>query len=105
MLAEAENKFDVTAEVIAFKRAMAPRREALKRAYDDVKDHVSRAAEKIRADAAAGRQVVPEVEYSAIRDGRVSEETRAQIRRTGTAVIRGVFPASVASDWVAEVGA
>ena len=27
------------------------------------------------------------------------------IRRTGTAVIRGVFPASVASDWFAEVGA
>jgi len=105
MLAEAENKFDVTAEVVAFKRAMAPRRAALKQAYDDVKDHVSRAAEKIRADAAAGREVVPEVDYAAIRDGRVSEETRARIRRTGTAVIRGVFPASVASDWFAEVGA
>src|SRR4029077_16812290 len=91
--------------VVAFKRAMAPRRAALKQAYDDVKDHVSRAAEKIRADAAAGREGGPEGDYAATRDGRVSEETRAQIRRTGTAVIRGVFPASVASDWFAEVGA
>ena len=29
---------------------MAPRRDALKRAFDDVRDHVMRAAEKIRAD-------------------------------------------------------
>lgn len=104
MLAEAENKFDVTAEIVAFKRTMAPRRAALKRAYDEVKAHVSRAVEKIRADADAGRQVVPEVEYSAIRDGRVPEEARQAIRRTGTAVVRGVFPAAVASDWFAEVG-
>ena len=68
MHAEADNKFDVTREVVAFKRAMAPRRATLRRAYDDVKDYVSRAADKIRADAAAGKQVVPEVEYAAIRE-------------------------------------
>jgi hypothetical protein len=104
MLAEADNKFDVTNEIVAFKRAMAPRREALKRAYEDVKAHVSRAAEKIRADADAGRQVVPEIDYAAIHDGRVGEESREAIRRTGTAVIRGVFPASQASAWFDEVG-
>ena len=104
MLAEAENKFDVTDAIVAFKRAVAPRRPALKRAYEEVKAHVSRAAEKIRADTDAGRPVVPEVEYSAIRDGRVPEEARQAIRRTGTAVVRGVFPAAVASDWFAEVG-
>ena len=32
------------------------------------------------------------------------EATRQAIRRTGCAVVRGVFPASVASDWFAEVG-
>ena len=63
------------------------------------------AADAIRTDAAAGRPVVPEVDYRDIRDGRVSEATRAQaIRRTGCAVVRGVFPASVASDWFAELG-
>jgi len=104
MLAEAENKFDVTDEIVAFKRAMAPRRAVLKRAYEEVKAHVGRAVEKIRADAAAGRQVVPELDYDAIRQGRVSEEIRQAIRRTGTAVVRGVFPASQASAWFDEVG-
>ena len=104
MLADADSKFDVSEEIVAFKRAMAPRRAALKRAYDEVKAGVSRAAERIRTDAAAGRQVVPEVDFAAIRDGRVSEETRQAIRRTGTAVVRGVFPARQASDWFEEVG-
>ena len=104
MLADADSKFDVSEEIVAFKRAMAPRRAALKRAYDEVKAGVSRAAERIRTDAAAGRQVVPEVDYATIRDGRVSEETRQAIRRTGTAVVRGVFPARQASDWFEEVG-
>ena len=35
---------------------------------------------------------------------RLSEGTRQAIRRTGCAVVRGVFPASVASDWFAELG-
>jgi hypothetical protein len=104
MLAEADNKFDVSDEIVAFKRAMDPRRAALKRAYDEVKAEVGRAAEKIRKDAAAGRQVVPELDYAAIRDGRVPEEMRQAIRRTGTAVVRGVFPASQASEWFDEVG-
>ena len=36
MLAEAENKFDVTDAIVAFKRAMAPRRAALKRAVPNL---------------------------------------------------------------------
>src|SRR6516165_5558351 len=104
MLADADSKFDVSEEIVAFKRTMAPRRAALKRAYDEVKAEVSRAAERIRKDAAAGRQVVPELDYATIRDGRVSEETRQAIRRTGTAVVRGVFPARQASEWFEEVG-
>ena len=104
MHGEAESKFDVADQIVAFKRSMAPRREALKRAFGEVKDHVGRAADAIRKDAAAGRPVVPEVDYRDIRGGSVSEGMRQAIRRTGCAVVRGVFPASVASDWFAELG-
>src|SRR5258707_4463285 len=96
--AEGESKFDVADQIVAFKRSMAPRREALRRAFGEVKDHVSRAADAIRADMAAGRPVVPEVDYRDIRNGSVSEGTRQAIRRAGCAVVRGVFPAAVASD-------
>ena len=77
MHADTDQKFDVTDQVVAFKRSLAGRRDELKRAYDDVKDHVSRAADAIRADTAAGRPVVPELDYNDIRDGKVSEATRA----------------------------
>jgi hypothetical protein len=95
---------DVTREIAAFKRSLAARRDVLKRAYDEVKSHVSRAADAIQADVAAGRAVIPEVDYRSIRDGDVSEATRVAIRRTGCVVVRGVFPASVASGWFAELG-
>ena len=99
-----KTRFDVTDEIVAFKRAMKPRREALQRAFGEVRDHVARAADAIRADAAAGRPVVPEVDYRDIRDGKVSDATRQAIRKSGCAVVRGVFPASVASAWFDEVG-
>ena len=50
---------DVREQIIAFKRRLAPTRESLKQAFADVKGHVSRAAERILKDVAAGRPVVP----------------------------------------------
>jgi hypothetical protein len=44
------------------------------------------------------------VSYRAIQEGSVADATRAAIRRTGCAVVRGVFPSRVASDWFAELG-
>ena len=104
MHAETDNKFDVADQIVAFKREMAPRRAEQKRAFGEVKDHISRAADAIRKDVAAGRPVVPEVEYSDIRDGTVSEDTRRKIRKTGCAVVRGVFRQSQASGWFEELG-
>ena len=98
------NEFDVSNEIVAFKKAMAPKHDVLKRAYEDVKGAVSRAADTIRAETAAGRPTIPEIPYADIRDGKVTDATRAAIRRSGCAVIRGVFPASQASEWFDEVG-
>jgi hypothetical protein len=101
-MAGAEN--DVRDQIIAFKRKLAPNREALKSAYADVKDHVSRAADVILSEIAAGRAVVPELDYLDVRNDKVPETVRQSIRSTGCAVVRGVFPAGIAQDWFAEVG-
>ena len=61
--------FDVTDRIVAFKRAMAPRRDALTRAFTEVHDHIRRAVDAILTDTAAGRPVVPEIDYRDIRDG------------------------------------
>jgi hypothetical protein len=100
-----EGNLDVTDQIVAFKRSMAGRKAELKKAFGEVRDHMSRAADKIKADTAAGRPVVPEIAYADIAAGKVSDATRQAIRKTGCAVIRGVFPASQASAWFDEVGA
>ena len=94
---------DVGAEIVAFKRKMAPRRAALKRAYEDARAFVSRAAEEIRKADAAGRPTVPEIGYADIKAGTVSDAARAAIRRSGCVVVRGVFPEAQARDWFDEV--
>jgi hypothetical protein len=103
MHSQAESPFDVTNQIVAFKRSMAPRSETLKRAFAKVKDHVRRAVDAIRKDMDAGRPVVPEVAYRDIRSGTVPEATRQAIRQAGCAIVRGVFPASIASNWFAEL--
>ena len=85
-------EFDVGDQIVAFKKKMAPLRDVLKRAYGEAKDAVSRAADKLRTDNAAGRPTIPEIDYRDISEGRVSDATRADIRSSGCAIVRGVFP-------------
>jgi hypothetical protein len=95
---------DVTDRIVAFKRSLAPHRAALHRAFEDVGDVVRRAADAIRTKVAKKQPVVPEVQYGDIQNGRVPEALRADIRRTGCAVVRGVFPVSVARGWFDDLG-
>src|SRR5258706_12459040 len=97
-------EFDVRTKISAFKRKLAPRRETLQRAFTEVKDHISRAVDIIRKDVAAGRAVVPELNYRDIKNKTVPESLRQSIRETGCTVVRGVFPADLARDWFAQVG-
>jgi len=104
MQAETKQEFDVAGDIVAFKQKMRPRHDVLKRAYDDVRGYVMKAADKIRTDNAAGRPTIPEIDFAEIRAGKVSDATRAAIRHTGCAVVRNVFPAAQASEWFDEVG-
>src|SRR6185295_16986853 len=104
MMAETKNEFDVAGQIVAFKRKMAPKSDVLRRAYDDVRGEVMRAADRIRTDNAAGRPTVPELSYADIKTGKVSDATRAAIRKSGVTIIRGVFPATQGTEWFEEVG-
>ena len=101
---ETSSSFDVGDQIVALKRKLAPNRDVLKRAYEEAKDFVSRAADRIRADSAAGRPTIPELAYRDIRAGTISDATRAAIRQSGCAIVRGVFPESQATEWFGEVG-
>ena len=43
MNAETKNQFDVSDQIVAFKKKMKPQHDVLKRAYGEAKDSVSRA--------------------------------------------------------------
>jgi Gig2-like len=101
---DVEPALDVTDRIVRFKRSLAPRRGSLASAFDEVKEHVSRAAASIRARAAAGQPVIPELDYHDIRAGSITDESRQAIRETGCTIVRGVFPETVASRWFTELG-
>lgn len=104
MQAESGSTREVSDRVVALKRALAPRRDVLERGFIEVRDFVRHAVDRIQAHVAAGRAVIPEVGYAHIRDASVPDDVRADIRRTGCVVVRGVFPEAVASGWFAEIG-
>jgi hypothetical protein len=58
---------DVGDQIIAFKRKLAPRRKALKHAYEEARDYVKRAVDIVLRETTAGRAVVPELNYADIR--------------------------------------
>ena len=104
MNADTKNEFDVSDQIVAFKKKMAPMHDVLKRTYADVRDYVSRAADRIRSDTAAGRPTIPELAFRDIKDGKINDATRRAIRMSGCAVVRGVFPESQANSWFDDVG-
>lgn len=101
--ANVEGNYNVTEKIIAFKRSLAPRQAELKRAFAEARDHMAKTAETIQADVAAGRPVIPEVDYADVAAGSVSDATRAAIRKTGCAIVRQVYPKTQADDWFAEL--
>ena len=77
----------------------------VKSVFAEVRDEIRRDVDAIRDEAAQGRSSIPELDFKAIKAGEVPAATTEAIRRTGTAIIRGVFPRQVAEDWNAELGA
>jgi len=63
-----------------------------------------REVEAIATAAAQNKPVVPEVAYSDVADGKVPDALRADIRKRGCAIVRGVFDSDMVRGWNDEVG-
>ncbi len=73
-------------------------------AFSDVRDGLLREIEAIITEESKTGSAIPQIDFAAIRDGKVSEDQRRHIRRRGAAVIRGVFPRERAQAWNQELG-
>ena len=96
-------KFDPAPFITATKRKLRSLADT-KVAFATVRDAMLREVEDIRAAQSAGRQVVPEISYAAIREGGVDDAVRQDIKRRGCVVVRGVFDRAQAEEWNDEIG-
>ncbi|NQW01937.1 MAG: DUF1479 domain-containing protein [Rhodospirillales bacterium] len=86
------------------KQTLLTRGADLRSAFATIADAMRREADIILAEQAAGRSVIPELDFADIKAGRVAESQKNQIRQRGAAIIRGVFDAAQAADWNDELG-
>src|SRR5262245_61991476 len=71
---------------------------------NEIETNFAAEVDDIASRRARGDSIVPEIDFSQIRDGKVSDETKALIRRRGTAVVRNVFPRAQAEAWNRQIG-
>jgi hypothetical protein len=74
--------------------------QALREIESDLRADV----EEIAGRRARGEGVVPELDFSLVRDGKVPDATKAEIRRRGAAVVRNVFTRAQAETWNQQIG-
>ena len=72
--------------------------------FNAIRDHVMKNIEVIRDNADKNRPNIPEVKFSDLQSGSVSDSSVEAIKAAGTVIVRGVFPRSQAEDWNAELG-
>lgn len=76
----------------------------VKASFESVRDQIRRDSDAIRENAARGLANIPEIAFKDVEAGSVSAEQVAAVRRTGTAIIRGVYPRAQAEGWNEVLG-
>jgi hypothetical protein len=94
----------VKESIVKTKRALGAGSPTLEDAFRRIEDRIRREVDVIRKEQASGRSPLPEVAFQAVKDSKVSEAAKNDIRKRGFAVIRGVFPRSLAEEWNDELG-
>ncbi|MDJ0686419.1 MAG: DUF1479 family protein [Alphaproteobacteria bacterium] len=95
---------EIVEQIAAAKQTLIRGGADLKAAFDATRDDMRREADVIAAASAKGASVIPEIAYADVADGVVTDATRAEIRRRGAAIIRGVFPRAQVEEWDDEIG-
>ena len=76
----------------------------LKKVVAEVEDAMKREVDEIATAREKGGSVVPILDYKDVEAGTISEEIKAEMRRRGVAVVRGVYPRAQAEAWNDEIG-
>jgi len=92
-------------ELIRTKKQQARRKiEDLERVLAEIEADLRVEVEEIAARRARGESIIPELDYRLVHEGKVTDATKAEIRRRGAVVIRNVFPKAQAEVWNSAIG-
>lgn len=94
---------DIASFIAQTKRELA-RNHDLDKAFQGVRDTLRTAVDEVVDAQARTAAVVPEVAYSAVRDGKVDRQDIAAIRQRGCVIIKDVFARQQAEEWNTELG-
>ncbi len=97
-------EFDPRSIIAETKRRLSQLSD-MRTSFATCRDKILRDVEAIKMDVAAGRPVIPEIQYRQIADDDVDETDRAFVRQRGCVIVRGVFDRTQAEEWNDEVGA
>jgi len=89
--------------IIEAKRDLSARQD-VETAFAKVREAMEREVAAIFDEEAKAGSAIPSLDFEAVKAGKVSDDQRAQVRRRGAVVIRGVFPRARAEAWNEQVG-
>jgi hypothetical protein len=89
----------IRSQIIQTKRHLRRDMPRLRTAFTQLDDAMKAEADRIQKSLSTGHPCIPELDYKTIRNGKVSDSARAEIRHRGAVVVRGVFERAQAEDW------
>ncbi|HEY1383604.1 MAG TPA: YbiU family protein, partial [Dongiaceae bacterium] len=95
---------DLPGTIRATKRELKAQLPEVKRIFAEVEEHMRREVDDIVTARERGKPVIPTIDFQAVRDGKVPDSVKQEIRRRGAAVIRGVFSREQAAAWNEAIG-
>jgi hypothetical protein len=94
----------LTETILTTKRLLRSQLPGYAKVYAEVEEHIRREVEIIQNKCSHGESAIPELDYAAVADGRVSDAEKHEIKRRGAVVVRQVFPRAQAQAWNEELG-
>ncbi len=94
----------LTDRIVATKHMLREELPGRADVFAEVAEHIRAEVAEVRAAAAQGRSVIPQLDYAAVSAGSVTPDEIDDIRRRGVVIIRDVFTRDQAAAWDDELG-
>ena len=76
----------------------------IERILSEIEADLRKEVDEIAGHRARGEAIIPELDYRLVREGKVTDAVKNDIRRRGAAVIRNVYPRAQADAWNNAIG-